>query len=446
MVTASEFEATEGTGDWRVLDEAASAWFGAPSHAAGVALAGRLSDQAMQLNQDVPVNLSVRASGVRADIVLEDGGADPGGAGPGGAGPGALGATEVATAREVSAAARALGLAADPTVAQSLRLIFDVSDRAAVQPLWETVLGYAARGAQGIADPLNRGPSVRFQGRRDPRPLRNRLHLDAVTPQPTARASLAAVRAGGAGSIAEHGFYATVADAEGNEVDLLPLREGADSWGEPESADWRLVFSAIACYPVDSAGQAVELMSAAADLADEAGLALGIDRRPGFVVLDTGKDLWEQDSGYQVLAARIQERAREIGLTADVAKPRFVQVGIDAADIPALRKFWCAALGYQEDPRAEVTDIVDPRQLTMPLFFQPIDTTETERLTQRNRIHLGVCVPGDQAEARVAAALAGGGSIVSHQPAPASWTLADPEGNEVNIGAFVAREVSGLAR
>ncbi|WP_210418163.1 VOC family protein [Ruania zhangjianzhongii] len=417
-MTAQEFGAADGVGDWRVLGEVASAWFSAPSHAAGAALARPLADL------DVPVDLSVRATGVRADIVPTGG---------------MLGTTEMSAAREVSAAARALDLAADPAVLQSLRLTFDVLDRAAVQPFWETVLGYVPRGVADIADPLRRGPTISFQDQGEPRPLRNRLHLDAVTPQPVAQAALEAVRERSAGSIAEHGFYATVADAEGNEADLLPLQDGADGWGEPETEDWRLVFSAMAWYRVDSTGQAADLISAAAELADEAKLALGIDLRPGFVVLDTGKDLWEQDDGYEVLATRIQERARALGLTADVTKPRFVQVGIDAADIPAVRRFWCAVLGYQEDPRAEVTDIIDPRQLTMPLFFQAVDATETGRLAQRNRIHLDAFVPGDQARARVAAGLAAGGSLLSDEHAPAWWTLADPEGNEVDISVASGR-------
>jgi hypothetical protein len=46
---------------------------------------------------------------------------------------------------------------------------------------------------------------------------------------------------------------------------------------------------------------------------------------------------------------------------------------------------------------------------------------------QRNRIHLDVSVPHDQAEARVAAALAAGGHLVTDQYAPAWWVLADAE-------------------
>ena len=76
----------------------------------------------------------------------------------------------------------------------------------------------------------------------------------------------------------------------------------------------------------------------------------------------------------------------------------------------------------------------------MPLFFQPMAADDTARRTQRNRTHVDVFVPDDQAEARAAAALAAGGRVVDDAAAPAWWTLADPEGNEVDIAVAVGRE------
>ena len=52
---------------------------------------------------------------------------------------------------------------------------------------------------------------------------------------------------------------------------------------------------------------------------------------------------------------------------------------------------------------------------------------------QRNRIHLDVWVPPEQTEARVAAAIAAGGHLVSDAAAPAWWILADVEGNEACV-------------
>jgi 4a-hydroxytetrahydrobiopterin dehydratase len=59
---------------------------------------------------------------------------------------------------------------------------------------------------------------------------------------------------------------------------------------------------------------------------------------------------------------------------------------------------------------------------------------------QRNRIHIDVWMQRDQAEARIAAALAAGGRLVSDQQAPMWWTLADPEGNEVDVATIRHRD------
>ena len=55
-------------------------------------------------------------------------------------------------------------------------------------------------------------------------------------------------------------------------------------------------------------------------------------------------------------------------------------------------------------------------------------------------IHVAVWVPGEQAEARVAAALAAGGRMVRDQFAPAWWTLADAAGNEVDVATTETRD------
>ena len=136
----------------------------------------------------------------------------------------------------------------------------------------------------------------------------------------------------------------------------------------------------------------------------------------------------------------MQAAARDLGLRADPTPLRFVQVGIDAVDVAAVRAFWRAVLGYELDARPFITDIFDPRQLAVPLFFQPMSADDTERRAQRNRTHLDVFVPDDQAETRITAALAAGGQVVYDAEAPEWWTLADPEGNEVDIAVAVGRE------
>jgi len=55
-------------------------------------------------------------------------------------------------------------------------------------------------------------------------------------------------------------------------------------------------------------------------------------------------------------------------------------------------------------------------------------------------IHVAVWIPHEQAEDRVAAALAAGGRMVRDEFAPAWWTLADAAGNEVDIATIESRE------
>ena len=72
------------------------------------------------------------------------------------------------------------------------------------------------------------------------------------------------------------------------------------------------------------------------------------------------------------------------------------------------------------------------------VWFQQMDAPRP----QRNRIHVDLYVPHDEAEARVAAAIAAGGRVVNDANAPGWWTLADPEGNEVDVASSPDRVAS----
>ena len=383
---------TETGTDWRVVDGVTTAWFDAPSLTEGAALAGRV----LELSADAVVDL--RATGVRVR----------------------LDAAEHTEA--VSAVARELGLTADPTVLQQLSVALDATDPAAVRRFWQPVLDYAAVDG-GLTDPLRRDLAVRIRPSTEPRPLRNRFHLDVVRPGAVA----AKVKPGeGSGP-----FGVRHADPDGNEVDLVPGDALGESGG---TADWQAVFGAVACYRTTSPAQQRDLAATAAALADAAGFPLVVDLRPGLVILDSGKDQWEAaahglDVDFADLAGKLQTAARELGATADPELPRFVQFFLDAADVPAVRAFWAAALGYTPDRRSGATDLHDPRRLNPVLVFQDIDTTETDRLRQRNRTQIELIVPADAAQARLAAIVAAGGTL--QDESPTRRHLTDPENNDL---------------
>jgi len=397
--------------DWCVLDARLGAWFAAPSLSVGAALVRRIAD--LVEGGSLP-DVDLRADGLRIRV-------------------GASGRTrddDVELAGAISSAARDAGLAADPGALQSVRLTVDAADRRSVVSFWQSVFGYEPVDADTLGDPLRRDPTISFgEGRpgAEPKPVRDRFHVDVVRPPDAVQAARAAV--GGE----PFGVYQlTLVDADGNEVDLVPgdrLAEG------PETADWRVVFGAVTFYPVASPARAGELAAAVAELADEAGLPLLVDLRPGGVTIDSGKDRWEEDFGGQRfvdLAARIQTAARELGLSADPSGARFVQFCIDAVDVAAVRAFWTSVLGYRHDPRAFLTDIHDPRWLDPVIMFQPMDPSDAARRAHRNRAHLDLVVPPDRVDARTAAAVAAGGRVVA-DGAPDRRTVLDPEGNELTI-------------
>jgi hypothetical protein len=381
--------------DWRVIDGVRSAWFDGPSLVAGATLAARVTEVSPETLIDV------RATGVCVRLGPDG---DP---------------------EAVSAVARDLGLAADPTALQHLSVVIESADPPAVGRFWADVLDYEPTDGGGLADPLQRDPAVLVQPATDPRPLRNRIHLDVVRPA-------AAVELASPGE-ASGPFGVRHVDPDGNEVDLVP---GEPLGGGAETSDWQAVFSAMACYRTTSPAQQRDLAVAAAALADEVGFPLLVDLRPGLVVLDSGKDQWVDDAhglelDFTDLAGRAQAAARELGATVDPALPRFVQLFLDVADLAAVRAFWAAALGYTQDRRGWVDDIYDPRRLDPVLGFQEIDTAETERRRQRNRVHVRLTVPSDVAQARLDTALAAGGRVL--EESADRWRLADPEGNELVV-------------
>jgi 4a-hydroxytetrahydrobiopterin dehydratase len=136
------------------------------------------------------------------------------------------------------------------------------------------------------------------------------------------------------------------------------------------------------------------------------------------------------------LAREISAVARELGAAADPTAVQTVQLTIDALVVPEVMPFWRAVLGYEHRADSPDEDLVDPHGRGASIWFQRMDAPRP----QRNRVHIDVWVPHDQAEARVAAALAAGGRLVSDEHAPEWWTLADAEGNEVDVATWQRRD------
>ena len=415
-----------------MLAVGAGSWFDASSHAAGAELMRGIVDLVGDGARQPDIDL--RRSGVQVRIPFgPPDPADP--AGP--ARPAGLTAADVSFARAVSDIARGLGLRSDPAALQSVQLAIDASDKAAVMPFWRTAFGYE-ESEDDLTDSLRRDPRICFHQADQPRPLRNRIHVDVTWAYDIDDTGRAEVLANGGHVINDERPW-VFADPEGNEACLL-LGPPSSLGNDPDTQDFRDMGCGLTCYPTASFRESVDLAATVAGHADEAAKALMVDVRPGCVTFDSGKDQQEtedfvNDEGFVELARRIQAAARGMGLSADPsARVRFLQIAIDAVDIPVVRPFWMAVLGYQQGPYLRLAqDIYDPRRLNPVFWFQQMDSMDEARRAQRNRIHFDLFVPDDQAEARIDAALVGGGRITNDSQAPGWWTLADPEGNEVDV-------------
>jgi 4a-hydroxytetrahydrobiopterin dehydratase len=215
---------------------------------------------------------------------------------------------------------------------------------------------------------------------------------------------------------------------------------------------WRYLLGTLcASVPVDSLGQAAEVAAAAvAACGERADRHLRVDLRADRVELSL------QDRGLGALTATDTELAHQVSaavrrLGAAIASPvaaqyprpvQTLEIGIDALDIPAIRPFWKAVLGYADEPGRGGPDdaIVDPAGQLPAVWFQQMDAPRP----QRNRMHVDITVAHDEAPGRLAAAVAAGGTVVKDAEAPAYWVLADPEGNEACICTWQNRDERGV--
>jgi 4a-hydroxytetrahydrobiopterin dehydratase len=203
--------------------------------------------------------------------------------------------------------------------------------------------------------------------------------------------------------------------------------EGTEDWRPIWGGGW-----ACAYFRTGSFETGVALVGRIGALAAAADHHPDIDLRPEGVTVRLFSGTWEQLSRRDVeLARQISGAARDLDAQADPSRVQHVQVAIDAIAPSAVRPFWRAVLGYDE---VGAEDVFDPLRRGPTFWFQQMNIPRP----QRNRIHIDVYLPHDQIEGRIAAAVAAGGRVISDENAPGWWTLADPEGNEVDLAIWMA--------
>lgn len=178
---------------------------------------------------------------------------------------------------------------------------------------------------------------------------------------------------------------------------------------------------------------AAEFVARVADLAER------LDHHPDVALVDrhvrlslSSHDVGAVTHRDTALARQVSALVDELGGVAVPERLRALEVAVDTLDAAAIRPFWAAVLGYDEVG----DELRDPDRLGPSVWFQQLDAPRPGR----NRIHLDVSLPHDEAPARLERALAAGGRLVSDAHAPAWWVLADADGNEVCLSTWQGRE------
>lgn len=194
--------------------------------------------------------------------------------------------------------------------------------------------------------------------------------------------------------------------------------------------DWVVLHGGpTAVFRTSSLAEAARLAVAVAEVPGLQGTRAVLTVSPAGLSVRLNREVWGTEAGHVELARAVSAVARDHGAAADRSAVQEVQVAVAAKPGAIDVGFWRAVLGYE--PVAPDNGI-DPLGHGSTVWMQELDPAKP----LRHAMHVDVSVAREEAEARLAAALAAGGRIVDDSEAPSAWILADRAGNKVCIAAW----------
>jgi 4a-hydroxytetrahydrobiopterin dehydratase len=207
-ITAAEFRAVSGVADWGAGVNGATADYRTKTFATGARLFAAITELAEAANHHPDVD--IRYSSVRIRLFTHS--------------AHGLTAKDVALARQISNAARELGIDAGPKSRDHLMIAVATPDASRIMPFWRAATGYDAISDIELIDPEGRGPLIWLQP--VDRPIGGRMHIDVVVQPGAGEARVAAALAAGGVMVDDSNApeWWTLADADGHKVDICPSR------------------------------------------------------------------------------------------------------------------------------------------------------------------------------------------------------------------------------
>ncbi len=205
--------------------------------------------------------------------------------------------------------------------------------------------------------------------------------------------------------------------------------------------DWRKLAQRFhARFRTGDPGVGVALLADAVRAAAEASLGDHLDATltPTHVDLRVashlgGRGIWVTPDDVR-LARLLSEVAGRHEVTSVPGEVSQVELALDTADDATLGPFWAAVLTGAADGVVNDT-VFDPTGQLPSMWFQGTEPHDEPR----QRWHLDLWLAPEVAQARIAAAVAAGGTVVHDAEAPSFTVLADPDGNKVCVCTFLDR-------
>lgn len=207
-------------------------------------------------------------------------------------------------------------------------------------------------------------------------------------------------------------------------------------------ADWRKLAQGLhARYRVRGFGDAARFVTAVGEAGDVAGHHPSITIGKGHVDLTLVSDdaIYRDAEGTEHVlqwvtrrdvdvARRISEIAADHELEADPASVCMIELGLDTAQSATIAPVWAALLTGRPESQGHGSlsdEIRDPEGRVPNLWFGDPDPDAAP--TQR--FHVEVYVAREEAERRIVAAVAAGGTVIDDSNAPGLRVIADQDGN-----------------
>ena len=207
---------------------------------------------------------------------------------------------------------------------------------------------------------------------------------------------------------------------------------GAQRIADEKPAGWAYLIDSLRTrVPTPDFATGLALVDALGAAAEEADHHPDIDlRRTRVDIRLTSRDTGGVTGRDIRMARTISVLIADAGLTQECTTVAQLGFVLDSPAHPAISPFWAAVL--RGEPREQ--HVADPYGVVPRVVFQEAGTQEP-----RQRWHPYVWVDPAQAQPRLDAALAAGGTLVSDAAAPSFWVLADPEGNRVCLCTWQER-------